>query len=60
MTEKKCDIKCPVCDENLVKATHDLWDYDCPRCQRAYRYEKGYLYSKFETVPRTFKIGDIQ
>ena len=42
--------------EMLIKASHGQWDYDCPRCQRSYNHEKGYLYSKFETIPRKFKV----
>ena len=49
-------IKCPVCDHILVETSHKQWDYDCPQCQRSYKYEEGYLYSKFETIPRKFKV----
>lgn len=47
---------CPVCGAPLAKANHGRWDYDCPRCERSYNYSEGYLTSKFEAIPRKFKV----
>jgi Zn-finger nucleic acid-binding protein len=53
-------MKCPVCDETLVKQNLDDYDYDCPRCQRGFRIEGSYLQSLFCADKRKFKLSELR
>lgn len=51
--------KCPYCDGELIRSLTGLWHFDCKRCDRVWKIERGILHALFDAGNHKYLIKDL-